>query len=142
MIGQRGWEAEHAHALLDRSELLRRHVRELNDCGDAEMARYIAGAKALLMPSFAEGFGLPVVEALQLGTPVIASDLPVFREIAGDIPLYLDPTDGAGWEQAIVGFLGRSTERDRQLAAMRGFRAPDWPGHFAAVEPWLEALQR
>ncbi len=142
VIGQRGWEAEHAHALLDRSPLLRRHVREMNDCTDEDMARFIVGARALLMPSFAEGFGLPVAEALQLGAPVIASDLPVFREIAGDIPLYLDPNDGAGWERAILSFLGQSLERDRQLAAMQGFRAPGWDGHFSAVEPWLESLPR
>lgn len=140
VIGQRGWEAEHAHAMLDRSVPLRRHVHEMNGCSDEDMARLIAGSQALLMPSFAEGFGLPVVEALQLGVPVIASDLPVFREIAADIPHYLDPNDGAGWEQAILSFVGQSPERERQLAAMQGFRAPEWPQHFATVEPWLASL--
>lgn len=140
IIGQRGWEAEHALAMLDRNPALRGPVRELGDCDDVELARLIAGARALLMPSFAEGFGLPVVEALQLGTPVIASDLPVFREIAGDIPTYLDPTDGAGWQREILAFQRDCPERVRQLATMQGYRAPDWAQHFVKVEAWLKTL--
>ena len=140
IIGQRGWEAEHALAMLDRNPALRGPVRELGDCDDVELARLISGARALLMPSFAEGFGLPVVEALQLGTPVIASDLPVFREIAGDIPTYLDPTDGAGWQREILAFQHDSPERVRQLTTMQGYRAPDWAQHFAKVEAWLKTL--
>ncbi|MFC3173259.1 glycosyltransferase family 4 protein [Novosphingobium bradum] len=140
VVGQRGWEAELAHALLDRNPLLKGHVRELGNVEDAELARLIAGARALLMPSFAEGFGLPIVEALQLGTPVICSDLPAFREIAGDIPLFLDPLDGKGWERAVLSFLDDCAERERQLRLMRDYRGPDWEGHFAQVDPWLAGL--
>jgi len=140
IVGQRGWEAEHALAMLDRCDILRGHVREMARCDDDALARLVKGARAVLMPSFAEGFGLPVVEALQLGTPVIASDLPVFREIAGDIPTYLSPIDGIGWEQAILGFLGDSPERQRQIADMAGFTASGWPSHFAQVESWLKTL--
>lgn len=140
IIGQRGWEAEHALAMLDRAPALRRHVIELNNASDAETAAYVAGARALLMPSFAEGFGIPVVEALQLGTPVIASDLPVFREIAGDIPTYLDSCDGAGWERAIVDFLEDGPERRRQLSLMPAYTPPSWAGHFTRVERWLDRL--
>lgn len=140
IVGQRGWEASDAIAMLDRSVELRPHVMELSRCGDAEMAALIAGARALLMPSFAEGFGLPVAEALELGTPVIASDLAVFREFAGDIPTYLDPLDGPAWQRAIIDFVGNGSERQRQLQALRGFRAPSWADHFRAVDAWLETL--
>ncbi|WP_174297878.1 glycosyltransferase family 4 protein [Sphingomonas bacterium] len=139
LVGQRGWEAQEALAMLDRCAA-RDMVVELGRCGDDELARLLSGARALLMPSFAEGFGLPVIEALRTGTPVIASDLAVFHEIAGDIPTYLSPFDGAAWERAVVDFCGPSPERLRQAAAMRGYRAPDWPGHFARVERWLDTL--
>ena len=139
VIGQRGWAAGDTLAALDRLALVDGKVRELGRCDDAAMAGWIAGARALLMPSFAEGFGIPVIEALALGTPVIASNLPVFREIAGDIPEYIDPLDQAGWEQAICAFSGDDPARSRQLALMADYRAPDWKGHFAVVEAWLQA---
>ena len=140
LIGQRGWEAAPALAMLDRCAVLAGTVIELGRCGDAELAGWLVGARALLMPSFAEGFGLPVIEALRLGVPVIASDLPVFREIAGDIPTYLPSSDEMGWERAILDFCGASSERARQVEAMRGYRVSDWPGHFARVEKWLATL--
>jgi glycosyltransferase involved in cell wall biosynthesis len=140
IIGQRGWEAEAAEAILDRSGELKGRVRELAACSDEELAGWLSNARALLMPSFVEGFGLPVVEALQLGTPVIATDLPVYREVVGDIPTYLPPDDAEAWERTVRDFAGDSAERKRQKQAMNGYRAPDWPGHFAAVEQWLEGL--
>ena len=92
------------------------------------------------MPSFAEGFGLPVIEALQLGTPVIASDLPVFREIAGDIPRYENATDVGAWEEAVRQMMKDDREVKRQRSLMQNYRAPTWETHFAVVEPWLEEL--
>lgn len=140
IVGQRGWEAGQALAMLDRCRGLAGHVVELGHCEDAELARLVARARAVLMPSFAEGYGMPVVEALRLGTPVIASDLPVFREIAGTIPSYLPPHDGVGWEAAVLAFCGDAPERVRQLAALPSYVAPDWPSHFAIVERFLAKL--
>ena len=141
IIGQRGWEAEEAFALLDRSSRLRGHVIEISDCSDEDLAAHLASARALLFPSMAEGFGLPLLEALGAGVPVLASDLPVFRELAGDIPTYLSPLDNPGWEEAILDFARpKSARRAAQLKRMKGFRPPDWSGHFAAVEDWLASL--
>jgi len=140
VIGQRGWEAESALELLDDRDQWNGAVREISGADDEELASWLAGARALLMPSFAEGFGLPVIEALQAETPVIASDLPVFREIAGDIPTYLDPSDATAWEAAIRDFSGATPERDRQLARIPDFQAPTWRDHFHFVEHWLETL--
>jgi glycosyltransferase involved in cell wall biosynthesis len=47
------------------------------------LRKWVASAYALLIPSFGQGYGLPISEALALGVPVIASDIPVFREVAG-----------------------------------------------------------
>lgn len=140
LIGQRGWEADDVFALLDESPQLRGHVHELGRCDDATMLAWLKQARALLMPSFIEGFGIPVIEALQQGVPVIASDLPVFREIAGKIPRYLDPHDAAGWEAAIRDYCGDGADRDRQIAAMPSFVAPTWADHFAKVDGWLATL--
>ena len=141
IIGQRGWEADRVFDLLDNCEKLRGHVVELNSCSDDELAQHLASARALLFPSLVEGFGLPLVEALGVGTPVIASDLPVFREIGRDIPTYLGATDQQAWQKAILEYaLPASVERHSQLRRMEGFRAPDWKSHFDIVERWLNSL--
>lgn len=141
IVGQRGWKADEAISLLERSAVLNSVVREMGRCNDDRLAAIMRSARALLMPSFAEGFGLPVIEALQRGVPVIASQLPVFQEVVGAIPLYLDPGDAAGWEAAIVDFVGQSDERDRQLQAMGAYRAPSWAEHFAKLEALLAGLR-
>ena len=140
IIGQRGWEAGEAISMLDDPGALQGHVHELARCDDGTMRNLLAGARAMLMPSFVEGFGLPVVEALQLAVPVIASDLPVFREIAGDVPTFLDPADRQAWVKAIAEFADDGPERRRQLIALRAFAAPDWRSHFALVEDFLASL--
>jgi len=141
IIGQRGWEADEVFDLLDRSEKLRGHVIELSRCSDEELARHLGSARALLFPSRAEGYGLPLLEALGSGVPVIASDLPVFREVGADIPDYLDPLEAPGWEAAIIDYSKpHSRARRAQLQRIRSFRTPDWDSHFAAVERWLADL--
>ncbi len=97
LIGRRGWECENVVDMLERCDPLRGCVHEVPACTDASLAQYLQHARALLFPSFAEGFGMPLVEALLMGTPVVASTLPVFREIAGTVPDYLSPIDGPGW---------------------------------------------
>lgn len=140
IVGQPGWKAEHALGILENLGALERSVVQLDDCDDDELAGWIAGARALLMPSFVEGFGLPVVEALALGTPVIASDLPVFREIVGDIPTYLPPSDEFVWETKIRAFIHNNPEREHQLMQIVEYRPPTWREHFGIVEPWLAKL--
>jgi glycosyltransferase involved in cell wall biosynthesis len=64
---------------------------EIHDPSDDDIARLFARAKAFVFPSFAEGFGLPPLEAMASGVPVVCSDIPVFREVYGDAVRYVDP---------------------------------------------------
>jgi glycosyltransferase involved in cell wall biosynthesis len=139
VIGQRGWECEQVVDLLERCPALQGFVLERPGCSDAELATWLYHARALLFPSFVEGFGIPLIEALTLDVPVIASQLPVFREIAGDIPDVLDPLDGPGWKRRILEYLqpeGGSAQRAR----MKGYVPPSWEAHFQKVEAFLEKL--
>lgn len=141
LVGQKGAEAGHVQNLLDRGNGLGDHVELLSRCPDSELGQLIRSSRALLLPSFAEGFGLPVVEALSLGTPVIASDLPCFREIGQGIPTLLDPLDAVAWERMILSFLDHSPERSRQLRMLKTYQQPTWGQHFAEVEGWLAQLK-
>ena len=142
LIGQRGWEIDEVVQILDRDLSLQGHVIELGRCSDSQMAGLLGGARALLMPSFAEGFGIPVIEALQSGTPVIASDLGVFREVAGDIPLYLQPDNPTAWMDAILSYSEGSEDRRRQVSLIANYTAPNWEDHFRRVDSWLEGISQ
>jgi glycosyltransferase involved in cell wall biosynthesis len=135
LIGQRGWETETAIDMLERCPALRGVVFERPNMPDVEVASLVRGAQALLLPSFAEGFGFPLIEALALGVPVLCSNLAALRENGGDVPEYLDPLDGIGWRNAVIDYAEpTSPRRAAQLGRLSGWRPPSWRDHFAAVE--------
>ena len=141
VVGQRGWECENVVDLLERCEPLKGVVFERNRCGDDELATLLHHAQALLMPSFAEGYGLPVAEALAAGVPVIASDLPALREMAGEVPEYADPIDGRRWTELVLDYAQPGgARREAQLARIAGYRPSTWAQHFKAVDAFLESL--
>ena len=74
----------------------------LGHVSDDELATLYASCAAFVFPSFYEGFGIPMHEALLAGAPVLCSDIPVFREIGGDLVHYTDPHDDTILAKAIV----------------------------------------
>jgi len=141
LVGGRGWENEQIVDMLNRCETIRPFVRWTSGLAAPHLRRLLANANALLMPSFAEGYGLPVVEALSLGTPAIVSDIPVFREIAQERALFLSPIDGLGWKRAITDF--NEADSPRRLTAIRdaqSFEAPNWTSYFERIEAFLDSL--
>ena len=142
IIGQRGWECENVVDLLERCLPLQTVILELPACGDAEIVTWLHHAQALLFPSFIEGYGMPMVEALTLGVPVIASDLAVFREIAGEIPEYVDSIDAIKWLTLIAAYTDTNHPlRLAQLTRIRQFQAPNWAQHFSKVDAVLEQIR-
>jgi glycosyltransferase involved in cell wall biosynthesis len=75
------------------------------DCDDAVLARLYATADGVLVPSEAEGFGLPLIEAIHFDRPVLCRDLPVFRELAGDEVRYFEGLDAASLAAALRAWL-------------------------------------
>jgi glycosyltransferase involved in cell wall biosynthesis len=139
LIGKRGWENENVIDILERGESLRGHVIEAGEVSDNRMHALVAGARAMLMPSFAEGFGMPVVEALAAGVPVICSDIIAHREVGGDAPDYLDPLDGLGWMNAIDAYSrADAPARMAQITRLSTWRAPTWRDYFDIVTDLIE----
>ncbi|MGC5777389.1 glycosyltransferase family 4 protein [Methylobacterium sp. NFXW15] len=141
VVGRRGWEAESAIDMLERCPGVKAHVVEASGLSTHGLAALMRSCTALLMPSFTEGYGIPVVEAAASGLPVVASDIPAHREIAEGLALFRDPLDGPGWLAAIESLSKSGSPRRADLASrLEGYRPPDWAGHFAAVGPTLAAL--
>ena len=123
VLGSRGWADPDLFARLDRAGPA---VREVSGLSDGAVAALIAGARGLLMPSLAEGFGLPVAEAMGRGVPVLAADLPVYREFAGEYPVYLNPGDAYSWAREIRALAAGDERRKEQ-------DLPDWDAHLNIV---------
>lgn len=107
VAGRRGWENEMVLDMLERCVAIRDHVVEFGDLTDAEITQLMRHARALLMPSFAEGLGLPVLEAGAFGLPAIVSDLAALREVAAPGTVFLDPLDAPAWRRAILAAASR-----------------------------------
>ena len=141
VIGERGWKSDDVIRQLEEHGHFHGHVRECGRMSDAAVAGMLRGARALLLPSLAEGDGLPLAEALACATPVLCSDIPAFREVGSDVPEYLDPTDCRVWRDAILEYARPdSARREAQLARLRTWSRPSWHCHFAVVEAALREL--
>ncbi|MEH3039421.1 MAG: glycosyltransferase [Sphingomonas paucimobilis] len=115
-------------------------IEVVEQCDDAALAPLMLGARAVLMPTLAEGFGLPMAEALALGVPVIASDLPCFHEVGQGIPYLLNPNDIDAWEARIAAFDRAAAQRQRHVDALLAYRPTTWTSHFDCVESWLHSI--
>ncbi len=137
LVGTRGWKYALIVDLVERSPPLRDHVIAVAGLSTPGLKRLMDNARAVLMPSFAEGYGLPVHEALAAGAPVLASDIPVFREI--DVPglTLLSPLDGEAWLQTVRRLAARP--REGQIEE-RVAPVENWAAYFGALEGFLAAL--
>jgi glycosyltransferase involved in cell wall biosynthesis len=91
IVGARAWKAANETRLLDALPGSDRRILRIEYLPFAMLIHLIRGARAVLFPSLYEGFGLPVLEAMQLGTPVIASTTSSVPEVAGEAALLVDP---------------------------------------------------
>ena len=116
--------------ILQRLQAAGRRVTVVANLSSPALRLLMAQARALLMPSLAEGFGLPIIEALALGTPVLASDLPAHREAGGAFPVYLDPQDTTAWTDAITALAGADgaalAAARQRVAGYRPFTQADY----------------
>jgi glycosyltransferase involved in cell wall biosynthesis len=133
VVGRRGWASP---GLLARLDTPPPGVVVHGPLPDPKVQTLLAAARALLMPSLAEGFGLPAAEARAMGLPAILSDLPALREVAGGHATFLPCGDRAAWAEAI-----RSMDNRPGLHAALTIRKTPafslWNGHFARVAGFL-----
>ena len=121
LAGPEGWK----EALAEGIAALEKRVRSLGFVPPNDLDALYAGASVVVYPSLAEGFGLPVLEAMAHGVPVVTSAGRATEEVAGDAALLVDPLD----TDAIVGAMQRVLD-DRELAAALGAAAKERAASF------------
>jgi len=111
---------------------LRPHLRRLSGLTREELAALYRGARAVLLPSTAEGFGLPVIEALSCAAPVVASDLPVLREVGGEAVEYCPVSSIEAWQGALLRELDapRAARTDVRLRRAASY---SWHAHAKTI---------
>jgi glycosyltransferase involved in cell wall biosynthesis len=129
IAGAKGFTGEQIAARLQLSPSTTNRLHLTYGLSTPALAQLIAGARALLSPSFIEGYGLTIVEAQAIGTWVIASDIPSHREIKGR-SILIDPIDGLKWLEIISGIKGSGS--------VGGSGAIEhWSTYFKAFEEWI-----
>ena len=121
------------------------NIRFAGYVDEHEKATLISEAHGLIMPSFAEGFGVPIIEALAANTPVLCSDIPVFREVAGELADYFDPFSTESICASVTRVLAGQDEWRSKIRARREELAERFGHHtqardFLTLQPAGESL--
>ncbi len=109
LIGQKGWLYQPIFERIARSPF-HRSIHHLSYLSDQLVAQYYANADVFVYPSYYEGFGMPVLEAMTLGAPVITSNVSSLPEVAGDAAILVDPSDRSALAESILNVIS-----DREL---------------------------
>lgn len=141
IVGRRGWLEEAIVAAIQTHPEQGRRLFWFNDADDSELSWLYDHARALILPSYAEGFGLPIVEAALRGRGVICSDIPVFREVGRDGAVYFRVNDALSLAGAVEDFLaGARTPDPAQALSVSWAAAARRIVETVAREDWLTRL--
>jgi glycosyltransferase involved in cell wall biosynthesis len=141
LVGKRGWLYDEVLAALNRSRALREHVLQFGAASDTVQHWLLSNALGALVPSHDEGYGLPLVEALALGLPALASDIPVFREISQGCATYCNAHAPLDWLRMVSSLHDRSSAAWQNAAhRARAFRRPTVAAFTSAITAFLESL--
>ena len=131
IVGPDGWRGG-PRAVAAAAEDLGDRVRFMGAVRADRLNALYAGATLFAFPSIHEGFGLPVLEAMAQGVAVLASDIPVLREVGGPAAAYVPPTDSGAWAETLVELLNDESRRHRMGAAAR-----EWATEFT----WEQSIR-
>lgn len=135
LAGPQGWGGLDPVALAERTGLPSGAVRQLGAIGDDELAATVRAATAVVVPSRAEGFGLPVLEAMACGTPVVHSDVPALVEVAGGAGEVVPVGDDTALAETLGRLLGDQRRR-AELAEAGRRRAAEFSWQRTAESLW------
>jgi alpha-1,2-rhamnosyltransferase len=137
IAGRIGWKCDALIERIGKHPELNKRLFMFNTLTDKSLEHAYSNSTALVFPSYVEGFGLPLVEAMQRGLPAMGSDIPVFREIGGEFMAYFDLAD----PQSLADLVERM-ERSGEFPAARDVSQWRWLGWREASGQFIERIQR
>ncbi|RON05686.1 glycosyl transferase [Pseudomonas brassicacearum] len=137
IAGRVGWKCDALLTRVREHPELNQRLFMFNDLSDTSLEHAYSHASALVFPSYVEGFGLPLVEAMQRGLPAMGSDIPVFREIGGEFMAYFDLASPQSLVDLVV-----HMENTGTFPAARKVSEWRWLGWREASEQLVERVLR
>ena len=139
LVGRWGWRTDAIKSELDASSV-RDRIIHLDYVERSRLPSLYRGCDALLFPSWLEGFGLPIVEAMACGAPVVTSGRSAMPEVAGSAAIYIDPASPHNIASAVNALVGDPQLRER-LVALGAARASEFSWERAAAATAETLLQ-
>jgi glycosyltransferase involved in cell wall biosynthesis len=124
VVGDRGWTPDEERRLNELN--LSSRVKLMTDVDDEQLRRLYGRAAAFVYPSLYEGFGIPLLEAMACGCPVVSSDIPSSREVAGDCAIYFEPSSAEDLRAVLERVVAEGPNDTRRAAGIARAATFSW----------------
>lgn len=138
LAGGKGWKTEETQRALDTAIKAGGNIKHLGFIDQEDSPTLYQGASLFVMPSLYEGFGMPVLEAMASGTPVVASNIPVLREVGSTYATYADPHNPQSFADAIQKSL--SSPKPSREELLKNVMRYSWEDNVTKIVETYEAL--
>ncbi|MDR2659429.1 MAG: glycosyltransferase family 4 protein [Spirochaetaceae bacterium] len=142
ILGRTGWESDDIVERIQKHPKLGKTLFLIQDSNDSELTYYYKNAFALGLPSFYEGFGLPVIEALNIGTPVISSDVDVLREVGQGYAVYFENNNPDSFLTKVKYLIANPEEYSKIKTRISSFKSTSWDEVVDNINKKLSSLDK
>lgn len=141
IAGSQSWSNQQAQDLIDQANQSQPTIFQLTGLSDEEIVNLLFHSSLHILPSLYEGFGMPIVEAMTVDTPVIAADIPVLHESSGEAALYFDPHSSQDLAKQITTVLSNRQLQQRLIKQGRAFsNSLSWTANAEAIYQKIKTL--
>lgn len=126
IAGHKGWDVDDFLKRMEGHEDFGKGIRHLDNATDEEIDYLYEHCYALAFPSYIEGYGLPIMESMARGVPVIAADTPINMEVGGEYALYFGQDKPEELVNVVSGLLSNPSEYGRVWEKLKNFLPPTW----------------
>lgn len=139
MVGYMGWNMEDFQETLQAHPDYNTRIFHMEGVGDGALSYLYAHAKFVAFCSYTEGYGLPLIEAIHRGVPVLASDIPVSREVAGDYCIWFEQDNALELCEKVREYTADAGKYEALKKTFSGYKTVSWEESFEMLEAALKS---